>query len=283
MMVVVVLLLGLLLVLGVLYVGLYRQVSTHLPSTFPVLGKLPPLDSARPVVVCLGDSNTHGNVSYNWVAGLQQRHPAYQFVNAGRNSDLTYTLLRRLEAVLACQPDYVTLLVGTNDLNATMSQALLKRYRRIGRIGEQEHPSLSTFCANFRQIVQTLRERTQARIAVMSLPLVGEDLSHEANIKADAYSQCIRQIAEAEGLTYLPIREQQKAYLAVHPSRPKYTFEQTYQLLIVSAMLHYVLGWGWNRIAAYHGFCLTTDNLHQSQTAGTMIADLVEGFVVVET
>lgn len=272
--------LGLLLALVLLYTWLYLKLSTHLPRTFPTSANSPKPSPTQQTVLCLGDSNTHGNVSYDWVTALEQQLPTYRFVNAGRNSDLTYTLLRRLEVALACQPDCITLLIGTNDVNATMSEALLKRYRRIKRIDEQTTPTLEGFRDTYQQIVWLLKERTSARIAVMSLPLMGEDLTHEANQKADRYSECIRQIAEKEGLTYLPLREQQKAYLLNNPSQSKHTFEETYKLLTVSALLHYVLGWSWNRIATHHGYRLSPDNLHQNEVAGGMIQDLVAGFVL---
>src|SRR5262245_41482522 len=85
------------------------------------------------VVACVGASIVHGRVSYNFVDALERRLEAggFQLVNAGVNGDLAYNARQRLDEVIACQPDFVIVLVGTNDVLATMSPRHERRYRRL--------------------------------------------------------------------------------------------------------------------------------------------------------
>ena len=72
-------------------------------------------DNNQKTVVCVGNSITHGQVSYNYVNILSERLSVdgYQFVNAGINGNLAYNVVNRLDKIIGCDPDYVTVLIGT--------------------------------------------------------------------------------------------------------------------------------------------------------------------------
>lgn len=267
------------LIFGLLYAWLYRKVSKHIPENYPKIKNRQQIDTSKKVLVCFGDSNTHGNVSYNWVNDLSLQLPDYQVFNAGINSDLTYTLLRRIDDVIACKPDFITILIGTNDVNSTMGKIMEKRYQDLGRVSKGTSPNFEDFKKNYIEIIQQLKAKTNAKIAVMSLPVMGEDLNHEANLKADKYSDFIKQLATDKQLIYLPVREKQKELLQKNPQPLKHTFEETYKLLNFSVISHYLLGKSWDEISVKHGFQLTPDNLHQNSIAGGMIRDLVKDAV----
>lgn len=267
------------LILGLLYAWLYRKVSKHIPENYPNAKNRQQIDASKKTLVCFGDSNTHGNVSYNWVNDLSSQLSDYQVFNAGINSDLTYTLLRRIDDVIACKPDFITILIGTNDVNATMGKIMEKRYQDLGRINKDTSPNFEDFKKNYIEIIGQLKTKTKAKIAVMSLPVMGEDLTHEANQKADKYSDFIKQLATDEQLIYLPVREKQKEFLQKKTQPLKHTFEDTYKLLNFSVIGFYLLGKSWDEITTKHGFQLTPDNLHQNSIAGGMIRDLVKNTV----
>jgi lysophospholipase L1-like esterase len=215
-------------------------------------------------------------VSYNWVNDLSSQLTDYHVFNAGINSDLTYTLLQRIDDVIACKPNFITILIGTNDVNSTMGKIMEKRYQDLGRVSKDISPNFEDFKKNYIEIICQLKAKTQAKIAVMSLPVLGEDLAHEANQKADKYSEFVKQLATAEQLIYLPVREKQKDFLQNNPQPLKHTFEKTYKLLNFSVINYYLLGKNWDEISTKHGFQLTPDNLHQNSIAGGMITDLVK-------
>lgn len=270
-----VILLCLFLILGAIYVWLYQKVSKHIPENYPNEKNRQQIDHTKKVIVCFGDSNTHGNVSYNWVNDLSSQLIDYQIFNAGINSDLTYTLLRRIDDVIACKPNFITILIGTNDVNSTMHLKMEKRYQQLGRIDKVISPNFEDFKKNYIEIIDQLKQKTKAKIAIMSLPVMGEDLSHEANLRADKYSDFIKQLATDKQLSYLPVREKQKEFLLKNPKPLKHSFEETYKLLNFSVISHYLLGKTWDEITTKHGFQLTPDNLHQNSIAGGMIRDLI--------
>ena len=270
-----VILLCLFLVLGAIYVWLYQKISKHIPENYPNEKNRQQIDHTKKVIVCFGDSNTHGNVSYNWVNDLSSQLIDYQIFNAGINSDLTYTLLRRIDDVIACKPDFITILIGTNDVNSTMHLKMEKRYQQLGRIDKVISPNFEDFKKNYIEIIHQLKQKTKAKIAIMSLPVMGEDLSHEANLRADKYSDFIKQLATDKQVSYLPVREKQKEFLLKNPKPLKHSFEETYKLLNFSVISHYLLGKTWDEITTKHGFQLTPDNLHQNSIAGGMIRDLI--------
>jgi lysophospholipase L1-like esterase len=269
------LLISICLILGSIYIWLYRKVSSHVPENYPNTQNRQKIDPTKKVLVCFGDSNTHGNVSYNWVDDLIKLLPDLQIFNAGKNSDLTYTLLQRIDDVIACKPNYITILIGTNDINATMGKKMEKRYQSLGKIDKNTSPNFEGFKSNYIEIIKQLKQQTQAKIAIMSLPVMGEDLTHEANLKADKYSDFIKELATKEQIVYLPVREKQKEFLIKNSKPLKHTFEETYKLLNFSVMRHELLGQTWDEITAKHGFQLTPDNLHQNSIAGGIIRDLV--------
>lgn len=89
---------------------------------------------------------------------------------------------------MACGPDTVTLLVGTNDVRNGVP---VKQYSE-----------------NLGAIVDRVRTRTSARIALMSLPPLGEDLNADINHRLDAYNAAIKETANRTHATYLPVHEE---------------------------------------------------------------------------
>ena len=140
-------------------------------------------------------------------------------------------------------------------------------------------PTYKDFRGNLIALIEALKERTSAHIAIMSLPLMGEDLAHSVNLKADKYSEAIKGIADLHKIDYLPLREKQKAYLEKQPAKPKHTFEETDKLIYSAVVLRYLLFQSFDKISKIMGFQLLTDNLHQNGTSAQMIADLVQAFI----
>ena len=64
---------SLLLLVFLIYKYLERKIRYHRPDHFPKKGQVPLVEAAgKKVVVCVGDSITHGNVSVNYVDMLER-------------------------------------------------------------------------------------------------------------------------------------------------------------------------------------------------------------------
>jgi acyl-CoA thioesterase I len=103
--------------------------------------------------------------------------------------------LQRIDEVIRCQPDIVTLQAGTNDVNATYNAFWARTYRRQQRIPQT--PTLDWYIECVEGIMARLQSQTSARIAVLDIPMIGEDLDSDMNSRVDAYNQALRRVAAA--------------------------------------------------------------------------------------
>lgn len=231
-------------------------------------------------VVCLGDSITRGQLSVDYVAMLSGRKSLSDFVftNAGVNGDLTENVLRRLDAVIDLQPDLVTVLIGSNDVNASMSEKSGRRAVRMNKLTAR--PTIEGFADNVAAIVDRLAAETSARLGLFSLPVLGEEVDSESVRRSRRYSEVIEQVATSRGIAYLPLNERQIAHLTEGGFRPGKAYRDGVALMAGGAVQHFVLRRPLDEISRRRGLELTTDLIHQNSRGATMIADLAEDFVL---
>jgi len=234
-----------------------------------------------PVVLCLGDSITHGHMGSDWTDLLARR--GLSVVNGGINGELAWNLVQRVGRALACRPDVVTVLIGANDAMAAHDEASARRYVRISKLPRP--PDLKWFEENLRELVRRLREGSQARIALMTLAPIGED--RQAPI-ADLIGECntiIARVAEDLDVELLPLHDRLLALLVGSPGAPQHDYVPGMRSMIrmvAAGVLHYILAMSWDRIADRRGLTLTIDLVHLNDRAGTVVADLVQGFALEE-
>jgi lysophospholipase L1-like esterase len=230
-----------------------------------------------PLAVCAGDSITHGVVSANYVDMLKARMPDWEFSNAGVNSELAFNLAARLDDIIALDPQAVTILIGTNDANATFGLRSALGYYALHRLPER--PSALFYRENLTLIVRRLKKETNARIGLLSIPPIGEDPGHYAWIRTEEYASVIKEVARAEGVDYLPLRERICAYLESVPKADAISFQRFNQAQYRAVRQRLLLGKSFDEISASNGFHLLVDGLHLNTHAAAMAADLVEGFL----
>ena len=238
----------------------------------------PELSAGRKVAVCIGDSITRGQVSCNYVEMLQaELGRDYFFVNAGINGELSFNVLRRLDEVVRCSPDYITLLIGTNDAHAMIDRRSLRRARRY--LMAPETPSVDNFEGNLRKIVSHLQDRTGAKIALLSIPPIGENLGDHAMGVTSLFCRAAEKTAGACGVVYLPLFEEMMAVLEgsrLHPKRR----EGYSDLLLLGNIIHArLLRRSYDAIAARRRFLLHTDLLHLSCAGAEIVARLIRSFL----
>jgi len=236
-------------------------------------------------VVCFGASLTEGTVSHNYVELLQARASlaGYRFVNRGINGDLAWNGLQRLDQVIADQPVVVTILIGTNDINATLSERNRLRYHTFNHL-PIEHPDLAWYEENLRCIVTRLKNETSARLALLSLAVIGEDLEHEANRRVSLYNETIRRLAREQGIAYLPFHERMLAYLREHETErallpPRLAYRDGL-INVGNALALHASGLSWDEVSQRNGLLLTTDCLHLNSRGAGMIAELISGWLL---
>ncbi|MEY4579018.1 MAG: hypothetical protein RL701_3721 [Pseudomonadota bacterium] len=249
--------------------------SNAAPANAPGTVKLVP---GKTTVACLGASIVHGRVSFDIVGALQaQLGEQFQVVNAGLNGDLAWNALSRLDSVIACRPDYVIVLVGSNDVMAAMNARAERRYRKMKKLPTR--PTRRWYAENLRAIVQQLRAQTSAEIALCSLPPIGEQFDAPINLRIAAYNAVVRELAKEHGAAYLPIHEAIAAAISGSGSAQPKATEGSPWLMLSAICEHYVLGSSFDAIAHRHGFAVHTDGVHLNSYAGRLIVERFAAFV----
>jgi acyl-CoA thioesterase I len=232
-------------------------------------------------VVCLGDSLTCGLISANFVEMLALQfgnaHCDFRFVNSGVNGDLAYNVLERLDEVVALDPDCVLLMIGTNDIIATLRRSNLW----ISRISKLLpcNPDFKWFRKNVETIVRRLKSETHAHIGLASPPILGECLDSTSNKRLRVYNTALQEIAACEGLTYLPVYEHIAGYLEsncqhagkAHQSRLFMTAELTVR--------HIFLKESFISISQRKGFTIMTDGVHLNEKGAGLVAEVYASFL----
>ncbi|MEU4314429.1 GDSL-type esterase/lipase family protein [Nocardia sp. NPDC024068] len=210
-----------------------------------------------PVVVAAGASMTQGTLGADWVGALRERpeFAGHRFVNAGVNGDTAADLLDRLDSdVLACRPDTVVVLVGTNDVRG---ETPLDEYR--------DHLDA---------IVGRLTAAGGIRVALMSLPPMGEDLDTRINHELADYNRIIAETAAHHDIDYLPLHERMSD-LVRREGNPRSDNDFSFALAFGAATRHYLFRQSWDQAAHSNGLNIFVDNIHLSDRGGAVVIDLV--------
>ncbi|MHA1732053.1 MAG: SGNH/GDSL hydrolase family protein [Promethearchaeota archaeon] len=232
------------------------------------------------VVVCAGDSITHGLVSVNYVDILERRlgERGFTFVNAGVNYEMAFNLYARLDEIVACKPDIVTVMIGTNDVNCLVNKRPVWKYVRDR--GLPREPSKEWYREVLAATIRKLEEETDARVGVFSLPVIGEDPGHPAFLRVLEYNDAIREVVGQTSATYLPLGEAMVEYLEAHPTNQKHGFDEQVKLLVKSVFRRYFFGTSFDKIGEENGFRLLVDHLHLNGRGAEMVANLAEEFIL---
>jgi len=232
-------------------------------------------------LVLIGDSITHGHVSADYAQMLRERltrvhvSPSIDVINAGINSELAYNALQRVDKVIQCDPDVVTILIGTNDANGALTPKRQVEHQKKMKLPEL--PTAERFRAYLTELITRLTNETRAKVAILSLPTMNEDPSAPEFVQTLHYSAYIQEVASETGITYLPLNEAMVADLKANPSHPKYSFKHELLIMLKSIFAH-GFGKSWANVARGNGFRLHTDFLHLSPTGARMVAEFIENF-----
>jgi lysophospholipase L1-like esterase len=195
------------------------------------------------------------------------------------NADLAFNLAQRMGDIVALDPDAVTILIGTNDVNATFGFQAALGYIAAKHLPESPGPLF--FRENIVAIIRTLKRTTSARIALFSIPPIGEEPGHYAYLRTEEYAQIIKEVAVQEGVEYLPLRERLCAYIESLPphSPPPLGFRSFGKAQLDAGRAQRYLGKSLDEISASNRFRLLVDGIHMNSHGAAMAAELAAGFL----
>jgi lysophospholipase L1-like esterase len=220
------------------------------------------------IVVSAGDSLTNATFSSDYLSILRRRLEGqhFEFVNAGQLGDTSENLLKRIDKdVLACNPNFITILIGANDARKdTEIKQAIGAYRR-----------------NIEEIVLKIRNKTNVPVALISLAPLGENPNSEKNKTVEQYNAILKDIAAKQNLEYLPLFEKLIPILVDKMPADTSAFKLSLATaLIKSAFQKYFLRKDWDAISASNGYSILTDGIHINDKAGNILADLIQHWLI---
>ena len=238
----------------------------------------------REVVACLGSSTTAGRgQAFDWIGELARRpqNARFAFRNFGVGGDLAMNALARVDDVVASRPDRVIVIIGSNDILATVFPFL----RRIYRVtkGLRDRPSAARFEADLTAIVRRLKAESGAEIALASLAAAGEapqstdPVQQRLNALYADYRDIVRRVASEEGTAYLPFYEAMRAAVSAEPGQAFRRFQPL--RLYRDTFRFFVLRRSGEEIARQNGWRFHVDGIHLNRRGGMILAGLVQVFL----
>lgn len=134
------------------------------------------------------------------------------------NSHLAWNVLQRLDAVLEARPDVVVILIGTNDILATLGPKQEASYRRFQKIPVS--PTLAWYEQNVAAILDRLKPAVE-HIAVLRIPPLGERLDSAENVKVRSYNETFNHLSAGRGTEVLPLFDRLAAALTPERDAPR--------------------------------------------------------------
>ena len=233
----------------------------------------------RETILFLGASIIQGRISVSIVNSLKQKLDPrkYKFINQGIAGFESYNILNKLDKAINTNPDYVILLGGTNDILSALDPKLSRLSRKLKKIPHE--PTLFNFFQNVTEIVKRLKRETHAKIAIASLPILGENLDSIENLMMKEYNSRLKLISETEDVFYLPVFEKQVSFLnQVIQGKGKDCINPS-KMAFRSLAQHYLLCQNLDSISKKNGFILLTDSIHLNSIGSKFVADEIELFI----
>jgi lysophospholipase L1-like esterase len=230
------------------------------------------------VVICLGDSLTEGNVSFDYVGQLARRlEPwGYTVLNGGINGQLAWNVLQRVDRIVEAEPAYVVLMVGTNDARAEENAAAAADYVRKQDLPQM--PDEAFFKESYAALLDSLEATGCLKLILLTIPMMGERAGEPIDQVVGRFNEVVEKEAGRRGLPCLPLHAAIEQQVEAEPNedRPAYAGSLVPRRAIVAVLLHYVLGWSWDRISTHNGMTMLTDTVHLNDRAGELLVELVE-------
>ena len=236
------------------------------------------INNDKPVVVCCGDSITHGHIGYDWVSSLRDKDDSKIYINAGINADLTWNLNQRLDDIIKHNPDYITILIGTNDAIGSQPVKLIQDYY-IQTKNLPQVPSIEWFEEQIEIFVKEVKENTSAKIAITTLPWLGEQKDASIINVIKNHNKIIKRIAVQYDLFILDLFSKFKEQIASNDSIPFTTSEFRRLRGLRAVILYYIFGWSWTKIGKKYKLKLLCDHIHLNEKGGDLMEQLAKEFL----
>jgi lysophospholipase L1-like esterase len=236
-------------------------------------------------IACLGSSTTASRGTYKWIDELKKRpqNSRFRFANFGVGGDLSFSTVGVLDRVITVRPQRVIILIGTNDIMASV----FPNFRRFVRVFKRlaEEPSPARFEDNLNFIVHKLQRSANPRIGLSSLAPLGEDPNSGHPVQARlneliaTYNGIIRKVASTRRTDYIPFGESFEDQLVrARTAKPftHFSFASFYRDYLFREM---ILRQSFDRISRVNGWQFHIDGIHLNTKGGRILTQAVQQFL----
>lgn len=238
-------------------------------------------------IVFCGDSLTEGADGASYLLVLAERvrtNPrlaGIELVNAGVGGDTIVNLARRIERdVVPHQPDWVVVFLGVNDCTTyllprslpTLSNYRSRRYFRRDK-GVRQPITPERFRDGLRIVVEGIRARTPARVAICTASTFGESLHSRAWRVLGRYAAMARLVASERGCSLVDVRVAFERELGGLPERSLATRFRALALRRPQEMDSEIL-------ARRRAYALTYDGVHFNGRGAALVAGVFEEWLL---
>jgi lysophospholipase L1-like esterase len=232
------------------------------PKTAETIGQ-------KPVVVFCGDSITRGEYSYDWVSHLKTIFGDRVDVhNEGYNSFTVDSYIKQKSENIINQysnASDIIISLGTNDANAQW------------RHPEDPNYSKEKFRENYLKLINNFKDKLpNAKIAITTIPNIGEDTTHPAYKLGLEYNEIIKEVAAETKVELLPVFEMiQNEYKEdTREIKPKFkhTIFGEVASMAKNIFEHKILKKDYADIAQSSGYKKKVDELHLNKSAKVFAA-----------
>jgi len=236
-------------------------------------------------IACLGSSTTASRGTYSWIDELEKRpqNSCFRFANFGVGGDLSFHTVGVLDRVITLRPARVIILIGANDIMASV----FPNFRRFVRVFKRlsAEPSPARFEENLNFIVHKLQRGANTRIGLSSLAPLGEDPNSRHPVQARlnelvaTYNGIIRDVALTGRTDYIPFWESFQDQL-VHAGTAKpfthFSFASFYRDYLFREM---ILRHSFDQISRTNGWQFHIDGIHLNTRGGRILTVAVQQFL----
>ena len=250
------------------------QTMTKLPSNNPssfIAKSVKNMGSKKtkiPLLACVGDSLTHGRASANFVQFVETsfnkgKNKKLEVVNAGRNSICTLPLLKlMIPEVIECHPEYVCILIGTNDIKGVYNAEWGDKSVDLWNLPDEL--SFDTYEINLGKILDEFLHKTKANIGVCTLPPMGENLKCKANDFVEKANLIIKKVVKtherSKRVTIIDISQKLKSEITTKKIDlfSSHSVDDFQSAMKSMSILRVIFRFSWNKLGSRVGNIVST-------------------------
>ena len=140
-------------------------------------------------------------------------------------------------------------------------------------------PSIEWFEEQIEIFVKKIKKNTTAKIAITTLPWLGEQEDASIMSVINNYNVIIKRIALKYDISILDLYSKFKEQINENDSVPYTTSELRRLRGLRAVILYYVFGWSWNRIGKKYRLQLLCDHIHLNERGGRLMENMVKKFL----